>query len=202
MTELSRFFQLAILAVVLFLALLASWGIVAHGTPLAWFAAVCAWLLVAGWGAFVVIDIVQDAQIKDAAWTREMKAAGYMRDGRDWIWIDDNRNGRIDPGEVRPRPDIVTIRAAQSDNADAGFRTCRDVLKWCYEQEEAGLSWGQELGHDRFGQSGYEYAMAVFKSMELVSGRRKGVQGELYYDKHTDALERLRLQWQDGGGYV
>lgn len=214
MRDLTRFVQLAILSSILFVALMASWAVATYGSPLAWFAAVCAWMLFLWLAACVAVDVIQDAQIKSAEHKSAMRQAGYMRGWvdvapedapapewkRDWIWIDDNGNGLVDEGEVRPG--IVTIRTNARDAGDAGFRACRDVLSWCYEQQAAGLSWGQVPGHDAKGETDYEYALAVFKAMGLVEQRRKGKQGALVYPTYEAALATLRDKWQDGGGYV
>lgn len=214
MNDLSRFVQLAILSFILFVALMASWAIAAYGTPPAWFAGVCAWLLFLWLAAVVGLDVAQDAMMRDAQHKREMRAAGLRRGWvdvapddapepkwqRDWVWIDDNGNGVVDEGEVRPS--IVTIRANARDDGDAGFRACRDVLRWIYDRDAARLSWGQNPGHDAVGETDYEYAMRVFKAMGIVEQRRKGKCGTLVYPTYEAAIATLRDKWQEGGGYV
>lgn len=214
MSDLSRFVQLAIVSAILFVALLAAWAVAAYGSPLAWFAAVCAWMLFLWLAAVVGLDVAQDAMMRDAQHKREMRAAGLMRGWvdvspedskqpewkRDWVWIDDNGNGVVDDGEVRPG--IVTIRTNARDDGDAGFRACRDVLAWCYDQDAKRLSWGQVAGHDACGETDYEYAMGVFKAMGIVEQRRKGKRGALVYPTYEAAIATLRDKWRDGGGYV
>lgn len=133
------------------------------------------------------------------------EAKGPFNKVRVWEWIDADGDGETDEGELRddPRPRVISIRTAQSAKVDdPGYATCSRVLAWVYEQEAAGLSWGQVAGHRALLDTDYEYAFAVFKVMGLIAGRTKRVQGTLKYSSLPEALTVLVYKWDEGGGYV
>jgi len=206
MKDLTRFVQLVLLAVILFVALLAAWGVAVYGSPLAWFGAVVLGLLFLWLAAVVAVDVVQDAQIKDAQHKREMQAAGYVFiEGRWWAWEDGDGDGEIDAGELAEYPRIVTIRGGAKEQVtagDLGYLACRRTLEWIYEQEAAGLSWSQRAGHRQLNARLYDYGTTALAQMSLIGGRYERKRGSLAYSTFAEAAHDLAAQWRSGGGYV
>jgi hypothetical protein len=188
----TRFVQLAVLSIAAAVAGLL-WYAVAT-----WPHAAVPWIIAAAWTTGTVLALAYTAaeMLLDI---EERRARCDQEWGRaERIWIDLDGDGEVDEGEMMPR--VVSIRARATEQADAGFVACRDVLRWAYSQDAAGLSWGQHEGHRHFGPTRYDYAFSVFATMGLVEGRRKRVQGRLTWPTYQSALDTLKEKWQEGGG--
>jgi membrane protein implicated in regulation of membrane protease activity len=204
MRDLTRFVQLAILAVILFVTLLASWAVAVHHTPLAWFAAVTAWLLFLWLAALVGVDAVQDAQLKDAQLKREMQAAGYVFiEGRWWAWTDEDGDGEIDEGELVPGEPHIRVMGKDGTPDDLAsqeaYRTrLRSLLLWCYRRQEecrgqrlpAGQIYGQGPGRVAFPGT-YDEDMHALQRAGFIRGRSTGHVGKLVIPGAAEALEKF-----------
>jgi len=193
MRDLTRFVQLSLLAAILFVALLAAWGVAAYRTPLAWFAAVTAWVLFLWLTAVVAVDTVQDAQLKAAQHRRLMHEAGYVRgwvdvapEGattakwvRDWLSMDGTEE---EPAPSRVRPEFDYHNTNDKEDPTVKRARLRALLQWIYERQREyprllpGDCYGQKPGRAAYPGT-YDQDMNELARRGFLQGHSKGHTG-------------------------